>query len=95
LPLPGWIVGTAGAVRYKLPDNLPATANARKDVYGYLLATVAADGTIDFKFKEVTESDVPQPVKQRYPEKFIPWCFKHNAQDVDAHDPDPPCPAGK
>jgi hypothetical protein len=91
LPLPGWITGTAGAVRYKLPDSLPATANAKKDVYGYLLGTVAADGTIDFKFQDVTESDVPQPVKQRYPEKFIPWCFKHNSQNVDAHDPDPPC----
>jgi hypothetical protein len=34
-------------------------------------------------------------VKQRYPDKFIPWCFKHNSQNVDAHDPDPPCPARK
>jgi hypothetical protein len=93
VPLPGWIAGTAGAVRYKLPGNLPATSNAKKDVYGYLLATVAADGTIDFKFQEVTESDVPQSVKRRYPEKFVPWCFKHNSQNVDAHDPDPPCTA--
>jgi Calcineurin-like phosphoesterase len=95
LPLPGWIAGTAGAVRYKLPDKLPATITAKKDVYGYLLGTVAADGTIDFQFKEVTESDVPQPVKQRYPDQFIPWCFKHNSQNVDAHDPDPPCPGRK
>jgi 3',5'-cyclic AMP phosphodiesterase CpdA len=35
--LPGWIVGTAGAVRYRLPANLEGAKQARTDVYGFLL----------------------------------------------------------
>jgi hypothetical protein len=80
-PLPGWIVGTAGAVRYPLPKAAPPTA--KKNVYGYLLATVSADGTIQFSFEEVHESDVPQYVRQRYPATLVPWCFAHNSQDID------------
>jgi hypothetical protein len=57
-PLPGWIAGTAGAVRYARPKGTPHMP----DVYGYLVGTVAPDGTIDFKFEEVKESDVPQAV---------------------------------
>src|ERR1017187_3662395 len=38
--LPGWIVGTAGAVRYRLPPGRTGSSIARTDVYGYLLATV-------------------------------------------------------
>jgi hypothetical protein len=78
-PLPGWIVGTAGAVRYALPDPSPSTA--KTDVYGYLLATVAADGTIRFSFEEIHESDIPQYVRQRYPATLVPWCFAHNSQN--------------
>jgi hypothetical protein len=90
-PLPGWIVGTAGAVRYKLPDNPPPTA--KTDLYGYLLATVSPNGTIQFSFEEVHESDVPQYVQQRYPATLIPWCFAHNSQnrDPDAVDITPRC----
>jgi Calcineurin-like phosphoesterase len=85
-PLPGWIVGTAGAVRYKLPDGAPSTA--KKDVYGYLIATVAADGTIQFSFEEVHESDVPKYVRQRYPATLVPWCFAHNSQNIDPGAPE-------
>lgn len=85
-PLPGWIVGTAGAVRYKLPDGAPLTA--RKDIYGYLLATVATDGTIRFVFEQVYESDVPEHVRQRYPATTVPWCFSHNSQNIDPGAPD-------
>jgi hypothetical protein len=90
-PLPGWIAGTAGAIRYKLPDDAPPAPASLKDVYGYLLATVAADGTVDFKFEKVGEGDVPQSVKQRYPDKFVPWCFAHNSQNVDKPGPEPTC----
>jgi hypothetical protein len=86
-PLPGWIAGTAGAVRSVRPKG----ALPMPDVYGYLLATVDANGKIDFKFEEVKEEDVPRPVKQRYPKAFVPWCFAHNSQNVDPHDPDPTC----
>ena len=91
-PLPGWIVGTAGAVRYALPDNPPKTA--KTDVYGYLLGTVAASGTIQFDFKEVQEWDVPEVVRQRYPEAFLPWCFARNSQNKEpkAVDITPRCP---
>jgi hypothetical protein len=80
-PLPGWIVGTGGAVRYPLPLGAPATA--RTDVYGYLLATVAGDGTIQFSFYELHQSDIPQYVRERYPEALVPWCFAHNSQNRD------------
>lgn len=80
-PLPGWIIGTAGAVRYPLPEGAPPTA--KTDVYGYLLATVSADGTIRFSFEEVRESDVPPYVRQRYPTTVVPWCFAHNSQNTE------------
>lgn len=85
-PLPGWIVGTAGAQRYKLPAGAPASA--RQDTYGYLLGTVSSDGAIQFTFEEVRESDVPQYVRQRYPAKAVPWCFAHNSQNTDPGAPD-------
>jgi len=79
VPLPGWIVGTAGAERYKLPDNPPP--KSLTDVYGYLLATVAPSGSIQFEFKEVHQSDIPEWVRRRYPETFIPWCFERNSKN--------------
>ena len=38
--MPGWIVGTAGAVRYPLPDTKTRAKENRENVYGYLLVTV-------------------------------------------------------
>jgi hypothetical protein len=89
-PLPGWITGSGGAVRYKLPDGAPPSA--KTEVYGYLVGTVSASGTIEFAFEEVHESDVPTYVRQRYPDTLIPWCFARNSQIKDPHDPDPTCP---
>jgi len=83
-PLPGWIVGTGGAQRYKLPANAPATS--KQDVYGYLVGTVASDGTIQFVFHEVHESEVPQATRSEYPAPLVHWCFAHNSQNID---PDP------
>ena len=74
--LPGWIVGTAGAIRY-----LPV-GNA-KTVYGFLVGTVNPDGHIDFDFQEIEESDVPENVQKRYPDGFVHWCFAHNSKIVD------------
>lgn len=78
-PLRGWIAGTAGAQRYPLPEGVSPSPAAVRDSYGYLLATVAADGTIAFTFKELSQGDVPATVKQRYPADFIPWCFESNS----------------
>lgn len=86
-PLPGWITGTAGAVRYPRPEGAPAMG----DVYGYLLGTVDSNGKIAFDFKEIRESDVPKFVNDRYPAGFVHWCFEHNSQNVDPVDKDPTC----
>src|SRR5579862_1298786 len=44
--VPGWIVGTAGAHRYLLSTQ--ADPASKTNIYGYLRATVHADGVIDF-----------------------------------------------
>jgi hypothetical protein len=75
--LPGWIVGTAGAVRYRLPVDMSTAKQARTDVYGYLLGTVSADGTIQFTFKELKPEDVPPSVVERYG-KQVQACFLEN-----------------
>ena len=94
-PLPGWIVGTAGAVRPPLPPGAPPTSQT--DVYGYLLATVSSDGTIQFTFEEVRESDVPPYVQERYAPTAVPWCFAHNStnREPTAVDITPRCTPAK
>ena len=77
--LPGWIIGTAGAVRYALPPDVARAKDARAKTYGYLLATVHKDGKIDFKFEEVKKSDTPAAVSQRYTPEFVNFCFDKNA----------------
>jgi len=79
--LPGWIVGTAGAVRYRLPREAGQARVAKTDVYGYLLGTVHADGIIDFTFREVTQKDVPSSVQQRLQAATIEQCFTGNKSD--------------
>ena len=78
--LPGWIVGTAGAVRYALPPQAPNAKEARTKVYGFLLATVHGDGAIDFKFEDVRPADVPAAVIERYTPEFVGFCFDKNTQ---------------
>lgn len=98
-PLPGWLVGTGGAERYALP--VPAPPTSRKDAYGYLLGTVAADGTIEFAFQEIRESDLPAATRREYPAPLVQWCFAHNSKNTDPgageitpHCAAPPPPAG-
>ena len=76
--LTGWIMGSAGAVWYLLPlDHAPSTV-AMTDVYGYLLGTVARDGTITFEFRRVEEPDVPANVVKEFTQQQVDWCFAHN-----------------
>ena len=75
--LPGWIVGTAGAVRYSLPK--PSPAGAMTNVYGSLVGTVQTDGTIGFAFAEVKEADLPKSVTDKYGAEFTHWCFAENS----------------
>src|SRR5205823_9756852 len=62
--LPGIIIGTTGAIRYRLPDTAQSfpPERAKTDVYGYLLATVDANGTIAFDFRQIDRAAVPQNV---------------------------------
>jgi hypothetical protein len=76
--LPGWIVGTAGAVRYRLPKDLAGSVEHRTDVYGYVLASVAADGAIDFQFKPVNPADIPAATVKEFGQSVVDACFDDN-----------------
>lgn len=84
--LPGWIIGTAGAERYPLPQNARDAKAAKTNVYGYLLATVNPEGeppgTIKFKFEEMKENDIPKDVVQRFTPKFVHECFVGNRRKI-------------
>ena len=76
--LPGWIVGTAGAVRYALPKPSPKVAMT--NVYGSLLATVLPGGEIRFRFQRINEWNIPSAVTKRYGKTFVHWCFASNTE---------------
>lgn len=77
--LPGWIVGTAGAVRYPLPADASRAKEARTRIYGYLLGKVHRDGSIDFAFQEIKQGDIPAATTERFTSEFVDFCFKQNA----------------
>jgi hypothetical protein len=77
--LPGWIVGTAGAVRYALPKDHSGAREAETNVYGYLLGTVQPDGEIGFAFEKLNETNVPASVTKEYTPQFVHWCFVENS----------------
>ena len=75
--LPGWIIGGAGAHRYKLPpdvDNASLT-----DIYGYLRGTVHADGRVDFALHQISEDDMKQAKWPDAPLDAIDECFVDNS----------------
>ena len=76
--LPGWIIGTAGAVRYALPPHSSDAHEALANVYGSLLGTVQPGGEISFEFEKLAETEVPAPVMSRYGHDFVHWCFAEN-----------------
>ncbi len=76
--LPGWIVGTAGAVRYRLPPGPAPGKIARTDVYGYLIGSVMSDGTVRFDFKEVNLADLKAANAGKTPESLVGWCYAEN-----------------
>ncbi|HEX9256476.1 MAG TPA: hypothetical protein VF938_13070 [Candidatus Angelobacter sp.] len=85
--LPGWIIGTAGAVRYALPPDAPLAKEARTKVYGFLLGTVHSDGSIDFKFEEIKRPDTPASVNNRYTPEFVNFCFDKNTAFAETAEP--------
>jgi hypothetical protein len=78
--LKGIIIGSAGAHRYALPREADKESKSR--VYGFLQATVHADGTIDFKLHELSEDDLIQVKWPEAPLGEIHWCYAHN-NDLD------------
>ncbi|HKA37825.1 MAG TPA: metallophosphoesterase [Thermoanaerobaculia bacterium] len=76
--LPGWIIGTTGAIRYALPPSATKAKEARTNTYGYLVATVHPDGAIGFDFREIRESDIPAEVASRFTSPFVHQCFVEN-----------------
>lgn len=76
--LPGWIIGTAGAVRYALPPNAADAKTAITNVYGYLLATVNPNRTIEFRFHPIEEKDIPPDVVIRFSQNLVHQCFVGN-----------------
>lgn len=80
--LPGWIVGTAGAVRYRLPPGQSGSSVARTDVYGYLLATVLSDGSIQFAFREISLDDLRLVNAGKAPDALVQWCYAENKEQT-------------
>jgi len=78
--LPGWIVGTAGAVRYRLPPGQAGATIARTDVYGYLLGTVLSDGSIRFDFKETSLEDLRLANAGKTADSLVQWCYAENKE---------------
>lgn len=76
--LPGWIIGTTGAIRYPLPRVATHAKEAKTNIYGYLVGTAAADGSIRFDFHEIKEGDIPAVVLSRFSKDFVHQCFVGN-----------------
>jgi hypothetical protein len=85
--LPGWIMGSAGAVRYRLPTDRSLSTIDKTDIYAYLLGTVAADGSITFQVREINESNVPASVVNEFSDEQVKWCFEQNKSDYTPANP--------
>lgn len=78
--LPGWIVGTAGAVRYRLPPDAGAGRTAMTDVYGYLTGTAAGDGSISFSFRQLGMDDLLRANQGKVSPLLVRWCYEKNKE---------------
>lgn len=85
--LPGWIMGSAGAIRYRLPADRALSTIDKTDIYAYLLGTVAPDGTISFQVREVHPDDIPASVVKEFTEEQVKWCFEQNKSDYTPANP--------
>jgi hypothetical protein len=95
--IPGWIVGTTGAIRYRLPESASRAREKKTDVYGFLVGTVEPPGeppgTLRLEFQEIAEKDIPAETVKRYGAEFVHKCFEGN-RSVPAATPTPtPTPA--
>jgi len=78
--LPGWIVGTAGAQRYRLPPETTPAQHAQTNIYGYMVATASPDGAVSFDFQRLSIEDLRAVNGSAYPEPLIRWCYENNKQ---------------
>jgi hypothetical protein len=78
--LPGWIVGTAGAIRYKLPPETTPAQHAQTNVYGYMIATVTPEGEVSFQFQRLSLNALRVANGSAYPDALIRWCYEQNHQ---------------
>jgi hypothetical protein len=78
--LPGWIIGTAGAQRYKLPPETTPAQHALTNVYGYMIATVSPDGAVSFEFQRLSIQELQTINGSAYPEALVRWCYENNHQ---------------
>jgi hypothetical protein len=85
--LPGWIMGSAGAVRYRLPTDRGLSTIDKTDIYAYLVGTVAPDGSITFQVREISESNVPAEVVKEFSDEQVKWCFEQNKSDYQPANP--------
>jgi len=80
--LPGWIVGTTGAVRYQLPETASRAKEKKTDTYGFLVGTVEPagepPGTLRLEFQEIAEKDIPADTVKRFGTEFVHKCFDEN-----------------
>jgi hypothetical protein len=80
--IPGWIVGTTGAIRYRLPESASRAREKKTDVYGFLVGTVEPPGeppgTLRLEFQEIAETDIPAETVKRYGAEFVHKCFEGN-----------------
>jgi hypothetical protein len=78
--LPGWVIGTAGAERYALPAEATPGADAREHVYGYLIGSIARNGTIAFTFHELGEADLQTVRSADYDADDVAFCVAQNPE---------------
>jgi hypothetical protein len=78
--LPGWIVGTAGAVRYRLPAETGPAQKAQTDVYGFLLGSVSQEGAISFAYQKLSLDNLMAANAGKQPESLVRWCYDENKQ---------------
>ncbi len=91
--LPGWIVGSAGAIRYALPKSTAGSSFAQTDVYGFLIGAVDPSGHVTFTFHDVQLADVPAATRKLYGEDTVTQCFIANRS---SYRPEGPvCPASE
>ena len=81
--IPGWIVGTTGAVRYALPPGAAQAKEAKTNIYGFLVGAVSADGSIRFDFQEISEKDIPDSTVKKHSADFVHQCFVANIRKPD------------